>query len=141
MIGPALARDDLTGVRLRLKLDHWFGELIPSDLLLEWVRTHGRRGVLIASGLLNAKAGLSSTARLLIKEAAKPQEVLGRLAAGIGTGVFTGSISNHMEGELSTLEKWAADEEPKIRDWARAALAHGRRSVERQKLLEQEEDI
>lgn len=139
IIGPALARDDSTGIRLRIKLQHWYGELIPAELLLTWARKHGRRGILMAASLLNPKAGLSAAARLLVKEASKPEEVLSSFAAGIGTGVFTGSISNHMAGELSILEKWAEDEEPKIRDFAKLALKHQRKNIQRQKLLEEEE--
>ena len=139
MIGPALARDDSTGSRLRIKLRNWFGELIPAELLLSWARKHGRRGILIAASLLNPKAGLSPAARLLVKEASKPEEVLSSFAAAIGTGVFTGSISNHMEGELSIMEKWAQDGDPNIRNFAKAALKHQRKNIQRQKLLEEEE--
>jgi len=139
VIGPALIRDDDAGTRLRIKLQHWFGELIPSELLLPWALEHGRRGILMAASLLNAKAGLSSTARELIKEASKPEEVLSSFAAAIGTGVFVGPISNNMEGELSTLEKWAQDEEPIIRDFAKQALRHQQKRIQRQRLLEEEE--
>lgn len=139
VIGPALARDDSTGSRLRIKLQHWFGELIPVELLLPWARRHGRRGILIAASLLNAKAGLSAAARLLIKEASNPDEVLSSFAAAIGTGVFAGPISNHMEGEISMLQKWAQDEEPRIRNFARLALKHQQKNIQRQKLLEEEE--
>jgi hypothetical protein len=139
VMGPALAREDSTGVRLRIKLQHWFGELIPAELLVPWARKHGRRGILIAASLLNPRAGLSAAARLLVKEASKPEEVLSSFAAAIGTGVFTGSISNHMEGELPILERWAHDEEPRIRNFAKLALKHQRKSIQRQKLLEEEE--
>jgi hypothetical protein len=139
VMGPALAREDTTGIRLRIKLQHWFGELVPAELLIEWARRHGRRGILTAATLLNPKAGLSAGARLLVTEAPKPEEVLSSFAAGIGTGVFTGSISNRMEGEVSILEKWAEDEEPKIRDFAKLALKHQRKNIQRQKLLEEEE--
>lgn len=139
VIAPVLTRDDLTGTRLRIKLQHWFGELIPAELLLPWARKHGRRGILIAASLLNPKAGLSAAARLLVKEASKPEEVLSSFAAAIGTGVFTGSISNHMQAELSILEKWAQDEEPRIKNFARLALKHKQQNIQRQKLLEEEE--
>jgi len=139
VIGPALARDDTTGIRLRIKLQHWFGEFIPPELLLPWARRHGRRGTLMAASLLNPKAGLSPAARLLVKEASKPEEVLSSFAAGIGTGVFTGSISTHMEGELSVLEKWAQDDDLTIRNFAKVALKHQQKYIQRQKVLEEEE--
>jgi hypothetical protein len=141
VIGPALARDNSIGSRLRIKLQHWFGELIPAGLLLPWARKHGRRGILIAASLLNPKAGLSASARLLIKESSKPEEVLANFAAAIGTGVFAGPMSNHMQGELSILEKWAQDEEPRIRNFAKVALKYQRKNMQRQKLLEEEEFV
>jgi hypothetical protein len=139
VIGEALARRDSTGMRLRIKLQHWFGELIPPELLLPWARKHGRGGALTAASLLNPKAGLSVTARLLVKESSKPEEVLSRFAAAIGTGVFAGPISNHLAGELSIFEKWAQDEEPRIRNFAKLALKHQQKRIQRQKLLEEEE--
>ena len=33
VIGQALVRENSTGSRLRIKLQHWFGELIPAELL------------------------------------------------------------------------------------------------------------
>ena len=47
VVGPALLGNDLTAVRLRLKLDGWFGDLIPADMLIEWAQDHGRRGFLL----------------------------------------------------------------------------------------------
>jgi hypothetical protein len=141
VIGPALARKDATGLRLLIKLQHWFGELVPPELLLPWARKHGRRGVLIVISLLNPKAGLSETARRLVKETSKPDEILSSFAAAIGTGVFAGPVSNHMEGELPILEKWAQDEEPRIRNFAKLALKYQQKRIQRQKLLEEEEDF
>jgi hypothetical protein len=37
------------------------------------------------------------------------------------------------------MEKWAQDEEPRIRNFARLALKHQRKNIQRQKLLEEEE--
>jgi hypothetical protein len=44
-----------------------------------------------------------------------------------------------MEGELSILEKWAQDEEPRVRNFARLALKHQQKRIQRQRLLEEEE--
>jgi hypothetical protein len=139
VIAPVLLGSDLTAVRLRIKLDHWFGELIPGDILVKWAHRHGPRGFLMAAGLLNAKVeNLSASARLLLREAPNPEEVMSHLAAGLGTGMFAGPLSSHLEGDLSTLEKWTRDEEPRIRSWAQKALKHERKRLQRVKLLEEE---
>jgi hypothetical protein len=139
VIGPALLRGDLTAVRLRLKLEYWFGDLIPPELLIGWAQGHGRRGFLVAASLINSKGEhLSPTARLLVRKADNPKDVFNQLLANLGTGAFVGPISAHLEGQLSTLRRWAQDEEPRIRSFAEAAIAYAERGVKRQKLLEEE---
>ena len=139
MIGPSLLRNDLTAVRLRLKLDGWFGDLIPPDMLAEWAQHHGRRGFLAAASLLNAKTDhLSPVARLLVRKADNPKEVLSQLFANLASGTFVGPISSHLEGQLSILKSWAQDEEPRIRSWAEATITSAEKGVKHQKLLEEE---
>jgi hypothetical protein len=139
VIGPALLRDDLTGVRIRVKLEHWFGDVVPSETLVEWAQRHGSRGFQLAAALLNAKGEtLSPTARLLVKKSREPKEVLDRLLAGLQTGIFVGPMSSHLEGQLETLRNWAKDDDPRIRAWAEKTIAHAAKSVKRQKLIEEE---
>ena len=139
VIGAALLRDDVTAVRLRLKLGQWFGELIPPETLVEWAQHHGRRGFLTAAELLNAKGDhLSDSARLLVKRTTNPKEVLDQLFANLGTGSFMGPMSSHLEGQLAILRNWAQDEDPRIRSWSEAAISYAEKGVKRQRLLEEE---
>jgi DNA-binding Lrp family transcriptional regulator len=139
VIGAALLKDDLIAVRLRLKLGQWFGELIPSEMLVDWAQRHGRRGFLTAAELLNAKGDqLSDSARLLVKTATNPREILNQLFANLQTGGFMGPVSSHLEAQLATLKNWARDKDPTIRSWAEAAIAYAEKGVKRQKLLEEE---
>jgi hypothetical protein len=139
VIGSALLEGNLTAVRLRLKLGQWFGEFVPPETLVGWAERHGRRGFLVAAEILNAKGEhLSTSARLLVKRARNPKEVLNQLFANLGTGSFVGRISSHLEGQLATLRNWAKDEDPRIRSWAETAIANAEKGVKRQKLLEEE---
>ena len=139
VIGAALLKDDITGVRLRLKLGQWFGELIPPETLAEWAQRHGRRGFLTAAELLNAKGDhLSDSARLLVKNATNPKEVLNQLFANLETGSFVGPMSSHLERQLAILRSWAQEADPKIRSWAESAIASAEKGVKRQRLLEEE---
>jgi hypothetical protein len=141
IISPVLLRGDSTTIRLSLKLRHWFGELIPPETLVRWARSQGRRGFLLAASLINGKsANLSNTAKMLVREAPNPKEVLNQIAANLGSCAFTGLISSHMEREVEVLRAWAKDPEPKFRAWARAALTYAEKGVRRQKLLEEEEE-
>jgi hypothetical protein len=142
IIGATLLREDLTSVRLQLKLDHWYGELIPAELLVDWARQHGKRAFLVAASLLNLKSGRpSDSARRLVAESHNPDQVLNRLFASLSNGVFTGPMSTHMEQQLGTLKLLAEDEEPRIRDWAQSALTRVETAVQRQKLVEDEEEL
>jgi len=139
VIGTALLADDPTAVRLRLKLGQWFGAFIPPETLVEWAQRHGRRGFLVAAELLNTKGDrLPPSARLLVKKASNPKEVLNQLFANVGTGSFVGPISSHLEGQLATLKNWAQDENPTIRSWAEEAITYAEKGVKRQRVLEEE---
>jgi len=140
VLSSALIKDDLTAVRLRLKLEGWFGDLVPAEVIVEWARRNGRRGFATAAALLNTKSDtLSPAARLLVKSADKPKEVLDQLFANLMTGTFVGHVSSRLEGQLAILKKWAQDEEPVIRAWAQAAILYAEKGLKRQKLLEEEE--
>ena len=140
VIGPALLRGDSTSLRLRLKLDHWFGDLLPAELLLDWARDHGSRAFLISASLLNAKTiPLSHTAKLLVKYAPKPGDVMGVLTGGMKSGGFWGPMSARLEQDIAILEKWANDDEPTIREWAQIELRSTKKSIQQHKLFEEEQ--
>jgi hypothetical protein len=142
VIGAALLKEDLTALRLGLKLQHWFGEIVPVEVLLNWALQNGERAFLIAANLLNAKGeSLSERARLLVRNAPEPERILERLSVGLRSGGFWGPISARMERDLATLEKWTHDKEPKIRNWAQAELVRAKKGIQRQKLLEEEQEI
>jgi hypothetical protein len=139
VIGPALLREDQTGMRLRIKLEHWFGELIPPEALVNWAKRNGRRGFLHAASLLTVKSGApSEAARLLIREAKNPNEVLLLIFSSLHTGFGAGPLSGLMERNMEPLRNLANDPEPRIRGWAKAQLASEKKMVKRQKLLEEE---
>lgn len=140
VIGPALLKEDLTALRLRLKLDNWFGDVMPPELLIKWAQEHGRRAFLIAASLLNPKAdSLSRSVRLLIRSAPNPEEIMSVLSANLRSGGSWGAISSRMEQDAATLEKWSKDEEPKIRVWAQTELARAKKEIQRQRMVEEEE--
>jgi hypothetical protein len=142
VVGARLLGNDLTAVRLRLKLEGWFGDLFPPEVLVEWARQNGQRGFLVAASLLNSKTdSLSGTARLLVKEAENPKEVLNQFFANLTTGTFVGPMSSHMRDQLSTLKKWALDPEPIIKAWAEGAITSLEKGLKRQALLEEEEGV
>jgi len=139
VIGPALLKEDQTGLRLRIKLEHWFGELLPSDVLLSWAKQNGRRGFLHAAALLNVKSGSpSESARLLVREAKNPDEVLLLIFSSLHTGFGAGPLSSFMERNMEPLRNLANDPEPRIRAWAKAQIAGEQKMVRRQKIIEEE---
>ncbi len=141
VIGPALLREDQTGGRLRIKLEHWFGELLPPDVLVSWAKRRGRKGFLLAATLLSVKSGApSEAARLLIKEAKDPNEVLLLIFSSLHAGFGAGPLSSLMERNMEPLKNLATDPEPRISAWARAQIASEQKMVKRQKLIEEEHE-
>jgi hypothetical protein len=141
VIGPALLREDQTGVRLRIKLEHWFGELLPPDVLVAWAKQNGRIGFLRAASLLSVKSGTpSAAARLLIREAKNPDEVLLLIFSSLRTGFGAGPLSSFMERSMEPLRILANDSEPRIRTWAKAQIASEQKMVKRQKIMEEESE-
>jgi len=141
VIGPTLLREDQTGMRLRIKLEHWFGELLPPDVLVNWAKQGGRMGFLHAAALLSVKSGSpSEAARLLVKEAKNPNEVLSLIFSSLRTGFGTGPLSGLMERDMEPLRTLANDPEPRIRAWARAQMVSEQKMVKRQKLIEEEHE-
>jgi hypothetical protein len=141
VVGPAILREDQTGMRLRIKLEHWFGELLPPEVLVSWAKRNGRRGFLHAASLLTVKSGApSEAARLLIREAKNPDEVLLLIFSSLHTGVGAGPLSGLMERSMEPLKDLANDPEPRIRAWAKAQMASEQKMVKRQKLIEEERE-
>jgi hypothetical protein len=141
VIGPALLREDQTGMRLRIKLEHWFGELLPPDVLVSWAKLRGRKGFLLAAALLSVKSGSPSEAvRLLVREAKNPNEVLLLIFSSLHTGFGAGPLSGLMERNIEPLRNLANDPEPRIRAWAQAQMANDQQMVKRQKLIEEERE-
>jgi hypothetical protein len=141
VIGPALLREDQTGMRLRIKLEHWFGELLPPNLLVNWAKQGGRKGFLHAAALLSVQSGSpSEAARLLVREAKYPDEVLLLIFSSLHRGFGAGPLSSLMERNMEPLQNLANDPEPRIRTWARAQMASEQKMVKRQKLIEEERE-
>jgi hypothetical protein len=141
VIGPALLREDQTGMRLRIKLEHWFGELLPPDALVSWAKRNGRKGFLHAASLLSVKSGApSEAARLLVREATNPNDVLLLIFSSLHTGFGAGPLSGLMERNMEPLQILANDPEPRIRAWARAQMASEHKMIKRQKLIEEEHE-
>jgi hypothetical protein len=141
VIGPNLLRGDHAGMRLRIKLEHWFGELIPPKVLLNWAKRKGRKGFMLAAKLLTVKSGApSDSARLLIREAKNPDEVLALIFSSLHSGTFAGPLSGLMERNLEPLRNLAKDPEPRIRAWAKAHMLTEQKMIKRQKLIEEESE-
>lgn len=143
IIAHAMTRQDSTGYKLSLKLQHWYGESIPPEILIKWAKKNGPKGFVFVANLLSVKTGQpSEAARLLVREAPNQKEVLARVFASLYSGgAFAGPISGFMERQLEILRKLTTDHEPRIREWAKAQLRLSEKSLKRQKFLEEEQEF
>lgn len=141
VIGLALLRQDATGMRLRIRLEHWFGELLPPDVLVDWAKRKGRKGFLLAAGLLTVRSGVpSDSVRLLVREAKNPDEVLSYIFSSLHSGFGAGPLSGLMERSLEPLQNLAKDPEPRIRAWAKAQIINDQKMIKRQRIMEEESE-
>ena len=127
-------------MRLRIKLEHWFAELVHPEVQVSWAKKMGRKGFLRAASLLTVKSGApSETAQLLVREAKIPDEVLLLIFSSLHAGFGAGPLSSSMQRNLEPLAKLANAPDPRISAWAKAKMAAEQKQIKRQKLWEEEE--
>jgi hypothetical protein len=141
LVGSALLRTDGFDFRLRLMLKKWYGDLIPTPVLIAWAKDNQPRGPVIVADLVGIGAPLPERARQLVATFPNNDKIFSVFAGNLQTGTFVGPISGHLEGVLGTVRQWEKDQDPHIRDWARRLASRIAKEVAEQKLIEEGEDI
>jgi hypothetical protein len=68
--------DGVRAFRLRLSLEHWYGELIDTNILCDWVRQNRQRGRLITALFISPGTPFRKRARALICEFRDDDDIL-----------------------------------------------------------------
>jgi hypothetical protein len=139
LIGAALSRMDSKAHRLLLALEESYGELIPTNVLIDWARQHLPGGPGVAAQLVRIKSGqLPERARALLRTFPDNRYVLSVIAGQLSSGAWTGPFSGRLKYELEIARGWAKDRDPIVREFARGVVKGLTLRLKQQMLKEEE---
>ncbi len=142
LVGNAMLEGSRVGTGLIVALSQWYGELIPSDVLVSWARAHEPRGLWIVGRILKVyQSPLPERARALVLAFPEREGVRNTLWSNLESGSWVGPFSGRIESELKIVEGWARDPHPKIRSWAKQLVKTLQVRLRRQKVIEEEEEL
>jgi len=142
LIGNAMLQGDKVGTRLIVALSQWYGELIPSDVLISWAKAHEPRGPWIVARILKVyESPLPERARALVLAFPESEGVRNTLLANLESGSWVGPFSGRIESELKIVEGWARDPHPTIRSWAKQLVIYLKNRLTQQKVIEEEQEM
>ncbi len=142
LLAEPMLRGDNVGTGLIVALSQWYGNLIPTDLLVSWAKENQPRGPWIAARLISVESpALPERARALIKAFPDNKGVLDEILANLQTASWTGPYSGRIQHELGMVQSWAEDPDPKIRSWARGVAKGLEKYLQREKLREEEQEL
>jgi hypothetical protein len=138
-VGQFLLRMDSASHRLLLALREWYGELVPTPMLIQWARDHLPRGPGLVAELIAVKATvLPERARALLINFPRDKYVQNIVAGHLMSGSWTGPRSGRLRYEIEIAQGWTKDPDPKLREFARALIKGLKTTLERQIMMEEE---
>jgi len=138
-VGQFLLRMDSASHRLLLALREWYGELIPTPMLIQWARDHFPRGPGIVAELIGVKANvLPERARALLINFPHDKYVRNIVVGHLMSGSWTGPRSGRLRYEVEIAQGWTKDPDPKLREFARVLVKGLKKTLERQLVMEEE---
>jgi hypothetical protein len=139
LVGPALLGHDKIATGLIVALHQWYGELIPADTLIEWAKANQPHGPFIVARLLHvSNAPMPERARALILTFRDDKDLRTEILSNLETGGWVGPYSGYIEAKLQIVEGWTRDPDPAIRSWAAEVAVSMRKTLQRQRVLEEE---
>jgi hypothetical protein len=140
-VSPRLLSSGLQGFRIRHALDKWFGELIPMQLMVSWANQNLPNGPGIVAHLITIGAPLSDRARALAEAFPDNDQVLRVYAGSLEGGGWAGPMSGHIESLQRIADQWKNDPSSRIRAWAQRLAKSFEERLERQRLVEESEEL
>jgi hypothetical protein len=142
LISTTMLEGGKIGSGLIVALSQWYGELIPTDVLIAWAREHPERGPWLIARILNVQqAPLPQRARALLIAFKGNRAVQEELVANLESGSWVGPFSGFYKQKLDIVRGWSEDPEPSIRSWAKTVAKGLERQLQQQKVREEEEEI
>jgi hypothetical protein len=142
VIGDAMLKEDDVSMRLVISLTKWYGELIPSNILISWAKNNQPRGPLIVARIIVVgDSQLPERARALLLAFPSDNRLKSQFSISLQTGFSTGPLSNRIGADLAVAESWAQDPNPGIRSWARQMAKGIKARLKQTRMLEEEEEF
>jgi hypothetical protein len=132
-------RTSFAAHRLLLALDESSGELIPTEVLIEWAKQHLPRGPGIVAQLVAIKSKkLPDRARTLLRVFKNDKYVQSVIAGQLSSGSGVGPFSGRLTFELEIAEGWAKDPDPAVRRFAMGLVKSLQMRIKQQNVKEEE---
>lgn len=141
MVAKALLNKSPASFRLLLSLQHWYGELVPSDELVNWATRNGRRARIIVAELISVSAPLPEHARQLIIAFPEDDDLLNIFAGQLFAGSWVGPMSGHTESVLDKIQVLESDPNPRVSAWASRLRIGTVKQLEQEKLQEEDDEL
>lgn len=138
-IGAVLSRMDSTAHRLLLALEESYGELISTNVLVEWAKQHMPKGPGVIAQLVSIKSNqLPERARTLLRTFPGDRYVHSVIAGQLSSASWTGPFSGRLKSELEIAEGWEKDPDSIVRQFARGLVKGLKERLRRQMVIEEE---
>jgi DNA-directed RNA polymerase subunit F len=142
VIGDAMLKEDEVSMRLVISLTKWYGELIPTNMLISWAKNNQPRGPWIVSRIIVVHGSpMPERARALLLAFPSDNQVKSQFAASLQTGASVGPLSGRIGNDLTIAESWTQDPNPGIQSWARQLVKGIKARLKQMKTLEEEEEL
>lgn len=142
LVATAMLGGGKVGSGLVVALSQWYGELIPTDVLISWAETNPDRGPWLVARILNVRqAPLPERARALLLQFKGNRAVEEEIVANLESGSWVGPFSGYVEQELKVVKGWSQDPDPAIRSWANAVAKRLEKQLQKEKVKEEEEEL
>jgi len=142
LVANEMLKGGIAGSRLVVALSQWYGELIPTDVLITWAKGHPERGPWLVARILNVQqAPLSERARALLLEFMGNRSVQEEIVANLESGGWVGPFSGFLKQKLEIAKVWSEDADPTIRLWASTVVKGLEKQWQEQKVREEEAEF
>jgi hypothetical protein len=139
---PLLERDSSDFYRVLLEARrHQIVSMVPVQIILDWVGSDERRGLLVGGMCSAHEAPLNELARRLIIQFGATSSVAHELAAiAHSTPTAVNSLTGFANEQLTNAQQWAEDNEPSVAEWGALRLKEFEATFEAESAREEFED-
>ena len=108
LVAAAMLEGGKVGSGLVVALSRWYGELIPTEVLIAWAKGHPERGPWLVARILSVQqAPLPERARALLLQFSGSRAVQEQIVANLESGTWVGPFSGFFQQKLEIVNGWS----------------------------------